>query len=392
MTLTHEEAIKRAEYIGQIAEETLFEADRVGVYPGKLKDAIFETQLHRLLRPKRYGGFGLGYDTLAEVARTIAQHSVSGAWVASFMPVHEGWVALLPPEGREEIFASDEFVADIFFPMGTAEVVEGGISLSGQWKWGSGIDFCGWIGLGVILDVPGTTAGPQPCLATIKVAEGEIVRDWDAMGSRASGSNGIKVDKVFVPWRRVFPAGSVKNSGQPLGGDFDPQEPVYRVPYMPAGAMATFSAISVGASQRLIKELHSRIHGRQRVLLSMKEWESPVAQRNLGEITTWVEQIEALYTRYGKQLAEWTQQGKAQISEAESSQLGAWRAVIARTASQVGFRTIELLGAASTYKGDLVEVFARDLFMISLHVTQSFEDHMLFYGRTQYGLSGHPIG
>jgi len=61
MTLTHEDAIKRAEYIGQIAEETLFEADRVGAYPSKFKDAIFETQLHRLLRPKRYGGFGLGY-------------------------------------------------------------------------------------------------------------------------------------------------------------------------------------------------------------------------------------------------------------------------------------------------------------------------------------------
>jgi alkylation response protein AidB-like acyl-CoA dehydrogenase len=391
MSLTHEEAIKRAKYVGQIAEEDLFEADRNGVYPSRLKDAIKETQLHRLLRPKRYGGFGLGYDTLAEVTRTVAYHSVAGAWVTSFMPAHEGWVALLPPAGREEIFSSDEFVADIFFPMGTAEIVEGGLRLSGQWKWGSGIDFCGWIGLGVIVEVPGT-AGPQPCLATIKVAEGEIVRDWDAMGSRASGSNGIKVSDVFVPWHRVFPAGSVKNAAQPLGGEFDPREPVYRVPYMPAGAMATFSAISIGASQRLINELHDRLHARQRVVLGMKEWESPLAQRNLGEVTTWLEQIEALYARYGRQIAAWSDEGKAQVSDEESGQLGAWRAMIARTASHIGFRTIELLGAAATYKGDLVEIFARDLFMVSLHVTQSYEDHMLFYGRTQYGLSGHPIG
>ena len=103
--------------MGQIAEETLFEADRVGVYPSKFKDAIFETQLHRLLRPKRYGGFGLGYDTLAEVTRTIAQHSVSGAWVASFMPAHEGWVALLPPKGAKKFLPVMNLLR-IFFPNG----------------------------------------------------------------------------------------------------------------------------------------------------------------------------------------------------------------------------------------------------------------------------------
>ena len=54
--MTHEEAIKRAEYIGQIAEEGLMEADRNNGYSTKLKDAIKETQMHRLLRPKKYGG------------------------------------------------------------------------------------------------------------------------------------------------------------------------------------------------------------------------------------------------------------------------------------------------------------------------------------------------
>ncbi len=91
--LTHEEAIKRAEYIGQVAEAELFETDRRGGYSCKLKDAIHETQLPRLSR-----------------------HSVSGGWATFFMPLHETWVALLPPQGREEIFSEDKFVADAFFP------------------------------------------------------------------------------------------------------------------------------------------------------------------------------------------------------------------------------------------------------------------------------------
>ena len=64
--LTHEEAIKRAEYIGQVAEAELFETDRRGGYSSKLKDAIHETQLPRLSR-----------------------HSVSGGWATFFMPLHE---------------------------------------------------------------------------------------------------------------------------------------------------------------------------------------------------------------------------------------------------------------------------------------------------------------
>ncbi|WP_202634331.1 hypothetical protein [Rugosibacter aromaticivorans] len=58
----------------------------------------------------------------------------------------------------------------------------------------------------------------------------------------------------------------------------------------------------------------------------------------------------------------------------------------------MGFRTLELLDGVAIYKGDLVEVFVRDLFMLSIHVTQIYEDHMMFYGRTQYGLKGHPLG
>ncbi len=387
--ITHEEAIKRAEYVGQVAEAELFEADRNGQYSTKLKDAIHETQLHRLLRPKRYGGHGLGHRTFSEVVRTVSQHSVSGGWVTYFMPLHENWVALLPPAGREEIFGMDKFVADIFFPIGTVTYVEGGVRLSGQWNWGSGIDFCEWIGLGAIVDVPGS--GPQPCLVTIKVAEGEIIQNWNTYGLRGSGSKGIKVNDVFVPWHRVLPLPAAKKNNTPLGGEYDPQEPVYRVPFMPAFTLG-FGAISLGGMQRLQKELHTRIRSRQRILLGGQEWESPVAQRNLGELVTQIEQAEALHERYIQQLEDWCAEGKTACTPQEESRLGAWRSSICRTGLQTGIRALELLGGAATYKGDIVEVFARDLLMVSLQVGQAYEDHMMFYGRTQFGLSGHPLG
>lgn len=387
-TMTHDEIIKRAEYIGQIGEAELFEADRRGGYSVKLKEAILETQLHHLMRPKRYGGFGMGQRTFSEAVKTVARHSVSAAWVAFFMPLHETWVALLPPKGREEIFSEDKLVADIFFPIGTVTYAEGGVRLSGQWNWGSGIDFCEWIGLGAIVNMPGS--GPQPCLVTIRVAEGEIIDNWDTFGLRGTGSKGIKVRDVFVPWHRILPVATAKKTAIPLGGEFDADEPVYRVPFMP-GFCLGFGAICVGAMQRLQQELHSRIKARQRVVLGGQEWESPVAQRNLGEVVTQIEQAEALHERYIQQLEDWCRANTPVCHTPDEARLGAWRSSIAKTAAWVGFRTLELLGGAATYKGDIVEVFSRDLMMVSLQVGQLYEDHMMFYGRTQYGLTGHPI-
>jgi alkylation response protein AidB-like acyl-CoA dehydrogenase len=162
------------------------------------------------------------------------------------------------------------------------------------------------------------------------------------------------------------------------------------VPFGPAFCVG-FGAICTGAAQRLQKELHTRIRNRQRVVLGGKEWESPVAQRNLGEVTTQVEAIEALHGRYVEQLRAWAKVGKTTIEPAEEAQMAAWRAYVSRTAAQIGFRSLELLGGAAAYRGDLVEVFARDLMMISIHVGQAYEDHMLYYGRAQYGLSQHPL-
>jgi len=99
-----------------------------------------------------------------------------------------------------------------------------------------------------------------------------------------------------------------------------------------------------------------------------------------------------LHERYVKQLDDWCIAGTTTATPLEDSRMGAWRSSIAKTAAQTGFRALELLGGAAAYKGDIVEVFARDLMMVSIHVTQLYEDHMMYYGRAQYGLSAHPLG
>jgi hypothetical protein len=50
-----------------------------------------------------------------------------------------------------------------------------------------------------------------------------------------------------------------------------------------------------------------------------------------------------------------------------------------------------MLGGGAAYTGDPLEIAARDLIMVRLHVGQLYDDNMLAYGRTEYGMSGHPL-
>lgn len=387
--ITHEEFVERAELIGQKALEEVAEAEESGCFSNDLRAVVHQADIHKLLRPKRYGGHGMGPRTFSEVVRTVGNYNASAAWLTYFTALHEQWVAYLPPKGREEIYATDGFTADIFFPIGKIEYVDGGVNLSGEWMFGSGVLWDDWIGLGAFVEVPGFEER-QPCLVAVNTSEIEIIRNWNPFGLRGSGSHGVKAEGVFAPWHRVLPLGHVKATGEPMGGEFDADEPIYRAPFMPFFTLG-MGAVVVGTLQTVIKSVRERIHGRERVLYGMKEWESPVAQRNLAEIMVKVDAVEALHDRYITQIEQWVEAGTTVVSDQDSNRLSGWRAKIAKDGSDIAFRALELLGGTAANRGDPLEIAARDLFMISVHLSQIYEDNMMAYGRTQYGLSGHPL-
>ena len=101
--MTHAEMVARAEYIGQQADLEIAEAELKGGFSLALRDVVHKAQIHKLLRPKRYGGFGMGARTFSEVVRVVAQRNASAAWLVYFTALHEQWVAYLDPKGRQEI-------------------------------------------------------------------------------------------------------------------------------------------------------------------------------------------------------------------------------------------------------------------------------------------------
>lgn len=385
--IAHEEWVRRAELIGQKAEPMVAEAEKSGCFPLELRDFVHKHEMHKALRPVQYGGSGIGAFTFSEIVRTVADYNASAAWLVYFVILHEQWVAFLSEKGRQEVYESDKFTGDIFMPLGKIEYVDGGVRMSGQWSFGSGVLWNDWMGLGAIVQVPGED--PQPCLVNVKKSQLEVIYDWNPFGLRGTGSHSVKVDDVFVPYSQILPVVSVKNNGIPVGGHYS-DEPIFRAPFMAFFCLG-FPAISTGIAQRVARDLKQRVESRQRILYNMKEWESPVAQRNLAEVMVKVDAIEAMNERYVNQLEEWIAAGTPGVSVQEKNKMGAWRSHIAKEASDLAFHAMNLLGASATGSGDPMEIAARDAFMVYIHLGQIYEDNMLAYGRTQYGLSGHPL-
>ena len=387
VVVEHDEWIKKANLVGQKALPMVAEAEKTGCFPQELRDYVHGFEFHKALRPSQYGGYVIGAHTFSEIVRTIANYNASAAWLVYFVILHEQWVAFLDEKGRQDVYDSDTFTGDIFMPLGQVEYVDGGINLTGQWSYGSGVLWDGWFGLGAIVEVPGYDK--QPCLVNVQTSQLEVIEDWNPLGLRGSGSHSVKVKNVFVPWHHILPVLNVKNKGEPVGGHYS-DAPIFKVPFMPFFCLG-FIAISTGIAQRVARDLKIRVEGRQRILYGIKEWESPIAQRNLAEVMVKADAIEAMNKRYVDQLEEWITAGTPLVSEPEKNKMSAWRSHIGKEASDLAFHGLSLLGAAATGSGDPLEIAARDAFMIYIHLGQIYDDNMMAYGRTQFGLSGHPL-
>ena len=108
-------------------------------------------------------------------------------------------------QAQVELFGDGHFIAPHRAPpLGTLTPVEGGYRLSGQWDYCSGIPYATHFIGGALIRRP----GQPPVHGHAVVAQGSytILDDWGGdkvLGMRASGSNSVRVEDVFVPEHHV---------------------------------------------------------------------------------------------------------------------------------------------------------------------------------------------
>lgn len=165
--------------------------------------AMIDAGFARHFVPATWGGDEGTFEDLVTAVAAIGEACASTAWCASLTASLGRMAAFLPGEGQAEIWADgpDTLIVGALMPLGKAEPADGGWRLSGEWPFVSAIDFSDWA-----LVCGTVTADGRPEARFFAVPRaGYSVRDtWFNVGMRATGSNTLVVDDVFVPAGRSF--------------------------------------------------------------------------------------------------------------------------------------------------------------------------------------------
>ncbi|MCM3652529.1 acyl-CoA dehydrogenase family protein [Metabacillus litoralis] len=373
--VTAEQILAGAEKIGKLAEAEAKEAERNATISENVINLIKETQISRLMLPKKYGGPQIDLQTFAKMVRTVANYNISAAWLTYLYPLHNVLPSYLPPKGRDEIVNQGGLICDVFAAVGKAEKDGDGYRISGTWNFASGCLYSDWLGLGVAIRFDDQEK-PEVCLPILKASDIQIVENWDTFGLRGSGSNQVIADNVYVPMERILRLNAADRTGRPPEEDYDKDYPLYHVPFFPAFYLG-FPNMALGGAERILSEFKTLTEKRVRLMDGVRESESPRSQRVLAEMTTEFHAAEALMDKYIRLLENYEKDGK----KTGRAEFFAIRTKIIKICTDIAVRALLTLGGAALYKGGTMELFIRDILSVATHKTSLYEDSVAAYGK-----------
>jgi len=174
--------------------------DRDRRLPDETMTALRDAGLFRMFVPAEFGGLELGLRSAVDALAELAHGDPSASWVVMILGAADLVVAQLSSEAQREIYADgpDTHVCVVLTPHATAERVDGGWRMSGEWFPASGCLHSSWGVFGFPI-APG-----QVGVAAIPMGELRIKDTWHTVGMRATGSNLVSGQDVFVPDHRVL--------------------------------------------------------------------------------------------------------------------------------------------------------------------------------------------
>ncbi|MGE8081692.1 acyl-CoA dehydrogenase family protein [Peribacillus loiseleuriae] len=379
--VTLEQLLAGAEKVGKLAEQEAKMAEQNATVSENVVNLIKETQISRMMLPKKYEGPQVDLKAFAKVVRKVANYNLSAAWLTYLYPLHNMLPAFLPLSGRDEIVNQGGLICDIFAALGKAEKDGDGYRISGKWNFVSGVLHSDWVGVGVMIQFPDSEKS-QYCLPMLKVSEVEIVKNWDTFGLRGTGSNQVIAEDVYVPMDRILRIEPAEATRRPPEADYDQDYPFYHVPFFPVFYLG-FPYIALGGAERILKEFKEHTEKRVRLMDGVRESESPRSQRVLAEMTTEFHQAEGLMEKYIDLLVDYEKNG----ATTTNAEFFALRTKAIKICVDIAVRALLTLGGSALYKGGAMELFLRDILSVATHKTSLYEDAVAAYGKELFGFS-----
>ncbi|HXQ49747.1 MAG TPA: hypothetical protein VN802_01530 [Stellaceae bacterium] len=239
-------------------------------------------RLFDVVKPKRYGGFELGWDVFSEIVTVLSAGCGSTGWVYSVVGGHAPVAARFGTTLMDEIWGADgdALVSSSRRSEGELAPVAGGFRGSGVGAYSSGVLHARWV---IVEGVP-VAGESRPLTIVLPIADVEILDTWHVMGLAGTGSHDVRFRDAFIPEHRTWFPGK-RPHGDALEG------PLFRTPFLggPFALPSVILGIAIGGLEEfaaVTKTRVSRLGGAMAELPSM--------QMRIGESALQIDAARAL--------------------------------------------------------------------------------------------------
>ena len=372
------ELIARAEALKPGLRERARDTEENRRLPDETAREFQDAEFHKILQPRHFGGFESGLGTAAEVIRTLATACGSSGWVANLFITHNWQVGLFPMQAQEEYWAdgADPLSSTASFATHSEmQEVDGGVRLSGRWKFSSGCDFASWF---IILK-------PSPtCMDWLLIPRSdlEIVDDWFVSGLSGTGSIDLIIEDVFVPEHRRVSIMDLAMGTTPGGKAHG--IPLARLPF-PLPAVWGIPAALVGMANGMAEAVQKTLIGKKALFSGELQQERVANQIKLTEALTDIHAAELVMRHRLSELMRWGEAGAPPSAlDGLSSQRDA--SYVSRLMGKVANNLALMSGATSINLSNPIQRFQRDINAGVTHVSLVWEEAAENYGRTLWEL------
>jgi 3-hydroxy-9,10-secoandrosta-1,3,5(10)-triene-9,17-dione monooxygenase len=240
---TAEELVSRARALAPKLRERAVRAERDRNIPQESVDEFIDAGLIHTLQPKRWGGYEHDHEVAFDISVELGKSTCgSSAWCLNYLADHACILALFPEEAQHDVWSRNKAacIATSAAPTGKVALAPGGYRLDGRWSWCSGLRHSQWIMIGGLVFRPGEE---HPDMRLYLVPVSELTQDdtWYCAGLRASGSNTVVADNVFVPEHRSVSFSTLRDACSP--GSKVNTNPIYNAPFIAVHSYALLGPV-----------------------------------------------------------------------------------------------------------------------------------------------------
>jgi alkylation response protein AidB-like acyl-CoA dehydrogenase len=231
--------------------------------PNELLDQLMDAGLFSIYTPAKFGGMELPLPDALRVVEEASRHDGSTGWTVALGIANGYFTSAVDEAAARRVLGEGSVLIAGAPAFGVRALsVEGGYRLTGRWGFNSGAPNASWIGAVAPVfddDSPRTGAHGEPEMVFFFVPQPQvqIIDTWYVTGLRASGTQDLYVEDLFVPDEMTAPF------ALPAGPRALRTSALTNIPFFTLFCVAQAPPVCLGLARRAIEEFKETARTKQ---------------------------------------------------------------------------------------------------------------------------------